>query len=155
MLFYYEINLIPKRNLEKIHKLANEARESISDFCIDECHAFCCRDGFIKLKPAEVELYLGNKRNIFINDGSLKEMWGGKYIFNFKNSLGGCPQLKDFECLIHSNPNRSNTCKEFPIFILGKQIKISNRCPAKKAGKFFKFEKEAIKKGYEIVDEFF
>jgi hypothetical protein len=142
--------------LEKIHKLANEARESISDFCINECHAFCCRDGFIKLKPDEVELYCGDQKDLLIKEGSLKEMWNGKYLFEFKNSCKGCPQLsKDFKCKIHSNSGRSNTCKDFPIFILGKQIKISNRCPAKAEGKFFKFEKEAIAEGFEIVDEFF
>lgn len=141
--------------MEKINKLANEARERISDFCIDECHAFCCREGFIKLKPGEVDFYIGDKIKTLINENSLKEIWNGKYILNFKNSLGGCPQLKDNKCMIHSHKERSNTCKDFPIFILGKQIKISNRCPAKKAGKFFKFEKDAIAERYEIVEEFF
>jgi Fe-S-cluster containining protein len=141
--------------LEEINKLANEARKSISDFCINECHSFCCREGFIKLKEKEMEIYCENKKELLINEKALRETWGGKYILNLKNSLGGCPQLRDFKCKIHIHPERSNTCKDFPIFIVGKQIKISNRCPAKKEGKFFKFEKEAIALGYEIVDEFF
>lgn len=141
--------------MEEIERLANEARESISNFCINECRAFCCRGGFIKLKPEEAELYCGNKKDFLIKTGSLREIWGGKYILDFKNSCGGCPQLKNNKCMIHSNSLRSNTCKDFPIFILGKQIKISNRCPAKNERKFFKFEKEAINLGYEIVDEFF
>lgn len=141
--------------MEKIHKLANEARESISDFCINECHAFCCREGYLMLSRKEVELIVGEKEDSLIEEGKLKEMLNGKYSLEFKNSFGSCPMLKGFKCLIHKDEFRPNTCKDFPIFILGKQIKISNRCPAKSQGKFFKFEKEAIALGYEIVEEFF
>jgi Fe-S-cluster containining protein len=143
--------------VEKIEKLADEVRRGLSDFCINECKAFCCRDGFIKLKPLEADLYCEGKKEQLTKEGSLKEMWNGKYILEFKNSCGGCPALnpKNFHCKIHSDINRSNTCKDFPIFIVGKEIKISPRCPAKVQGKFFKFEKEAIRLGYKIVDSFF
>jgi len=77
-----------------------------------------------------------------------------KNLLNFHNSCGSCPSLKDMKCLIHENPKRPKTCKDFPIFIIGKEIKISSRCPAKSEGKFFKFEKDAINLGYKIVDIF-
>jgi len=143
------------KNLEKIKKLVEEIQISMEDFCRQECHAFCCRKGYLMLSRKEVELVVGDKENILIAEGRLKEMINGKYSLSFENSLGGCPQLKDNKCMIHSEVGRSNTCKDFPILILRNKIKISNRCPAKKENKFFKFEKEAIALGYEVVEEFF
>lgn len=141
--------------MEKIERLAKKARESISDFCINECHAYCCRKGYLIVPENVANLMSGKNKEKLILEKTLKELIDGKFSINFENSLGGCPSLKDSKCLIHENKERSITCKDFPIFILGKKIKISNRCPAKKLNKFFKFEHEAKKLGYEIVDVLF
>ena len=34
-------------------KIANKARKSISKYCIDECHAYCCRKGYLVATPKE------------------------------------------------------------------------------------------------------
>jgi len=141
--------------MEKIQELANSVRAKISDYCYTECHAYCCRKGYLMISEEELNLIVGEDKNKFISEGSVSEMINGKFRLDFSNSCGGCPQLKDFKCMIHTEEKRPQTCKDFPIFILGKKIKISNRCPAKKAGKFYFFEKEATDLGYEIVEEFF
>jgi Fe-S-cluster containining protein len=141
--------------VEKIFEIADEARENISDFCINECHSYCCRKGYLIVSPDLANLMSGEYKERLILEKTLKELIDGKFSISFENSLGSCPQLKNFKCLIHENPLRPQTCKDFPIFILGKKIKISKRCPAKKANKFFKFEHEARKLGFEFVDDFF
>jgi len=141
--------------MKEIERLANKSRRAISDYCINECHSYCCRKGYLILSEEIVDLMVGDRKAALIEEGSLNELLDGKFSLNFEKCAGGCPALKDFKCSIHKNSQRSNTCKDFPIFILGKKVKISNRCPAKKDNKFFKFEKEAKELGYEIVDELF
>lgn len=141
--------------MEEIKKLIREKLEKINDFCINECKSYCCRKGYLVLKKEEVELICEKNKNELLEKGFLKEMLNGKFSLNLDNCFGGCPQLKDFKCSIHQNPRRPQTCKDFPIFILDNKIKISSRCLAKKENKFFEFEKEAKKLGFEIVDNFF
>ena len=138
--------------MEEIEKLANEARDSVGDFCANECHSFCCRKGYLPVSEEEANLICGKNKEKFILNGIFEEKWNGKFFLNFENNPDGCPALKDFKCLIHSEDKRPQTCKDFPIFILNKKIKISDRCPAKKEGKFFKFEKDVKKLGYEFVN---
>jgi Fe-S-cluster containining protein len=140
--------------VEDIQNLVYMALKEISEYCINECHAFCCRKGYLILKPEEVELVVGDKKDILIENGDLKEMNNGKFSLNLGNFFGNCPQLENFKCKIHTNNKRPATCKDFPIFIVGREIKISSRCPAKRENKFFRLVKEAEKNGYKIVENF-
>ncbi|MFQ5474254.1 MAG: hypothetical protein ACE5DM_00290 [Candidatus Nanoarchaeia archaeon] len=36
--------------------IADRARESISQYCIEECKAYCCRKGYLLLTPEEKAL---------------------------------------------------------------------------------------------------
>jgi len=141
--------------MQEIQILIETTLKNLSEFCICECKSYCCRKGFLMLNSKEVDLIIGKNKDKFLKENSLKEMLNGKYSFNFENSEGACPQLKNFKCLIHQHEGRPQTCKDFPIFVLGDKIKVSPRCLAKKQNKFFEFEKEAERLGYEIVDEFF
>ena len=143
--------------METIEKISEETKENLGEFCIKECRAYCCRKGYMIVTPDEARLLAGENFDKLIEDKTLRELSSGKFILQFHNNLGGCPSLdlKDCTCKIHKNPGRPSTCRDFPIFIVGREIKISPRCPAKKAGKFFKFEHEAINLGYKIVDDFF
>ncbi len=141
--------------MEEIERLANKSRADLSDYCVNECHAYCCRKGYLIVSEPEMILMSNDKKDLLLKENSLRELIDGKFSLNFENKLGGCPALKDSKCLIHKNENRPQTCKDFPIFILGNKIKISNRCPAKKDNKFFKFVKEAQVLGYEIVENLF
>ncbi len=141
--------------MEEIERLANESRKVLGKYCIEECHAYCCRKGYLIVSEIEIDLMAGDRRKLLLDENSIRELLDGKFSLSFENSLSGCPALKDSKCLIHGDKERPKTCKDFPIFILGKKIKISNRCPAKKDNKFFKFIKEAELLGYEIVEELF
>lgn len=141
--------------MEEVEKIVSEAMKNLSEFCVNECHAYCCRKGYLPLSEEEVTLLCQDKKEELFEKGFLKKEENGKYLLNFDNNFSGCPRLKNFLCSIHNNPLRPKTCKDFPIFILGKEVKISNRCPGKKRNKFFKFEIEIEKLGYKIVDDFF
>lgn len=144
--------------MEEIDKLADEVRNGLSDFCINECKAFCCREGHLIVSDEELDLIANdeNKKNLLLKEGSVMEKMFGKNLLNFKNSCGSCPalNLNSLKCRIHSNEKRPRTCRDFPIFIVGKEIKISSRCPAKAEGKFYGFEKKAKELGYNIVQRF-
>jgi Fe-S-cluster containining protein len=140
--------------MEPIQKIADEVMKALEDFCINDCKSYCCRKGHLLVSDDELDLITGDKKEKLISENSIHKKMFGKNILDFESSLGGCPQLKDFKCMIHKNQKRPNTCKSFPIFIVGKEIKISNRCPAKKENKFFKFEKEAKLLDYDIVEDF-
>lgn len=138
--------------MKKIDKLIEETLKELSYFCVKECKSFCCRNGFLILNQKELDFLCGFKKEKLISEAKIQEKMFGKYLLNLNNSLGGCPQLKNFKCLIHKRPDRPKTCKEFPIFVLDNKIKISSRCLAKSENKFFKFEIEAKKLGFEIVE---
>lgn len=142
--------------MEKIEELADEVRNGLSYFCINECKAFCCRDGNLIVNNDELDLISGNEhtKKKLISESSIEMKMFGKNLLTFKNSCDGCPALRENKCLIHKNILRPKTCKDFPIFIVGNEIKISSRCPAKSEGKFFEFEKKALGLGYIIVDKF-
>jgi Fe-S-cluster containining protein len=143
--------------VEEIHKIANEMRSSLSEYCINECKSYCCRKGYLIVSEEQLDLILNNdevKKQQIIEKRSARELSDGKFSLNF-DACNGCPALKDFKCKIHQDKNRPQTCKDFPIFIVGKKIKISSRCPAKRDNKFFKFGKQAEKLGYEIVEDLY
>ena len=79
----------------------------------------------------------------------LKKIDSNKFSLNMNS---GCPMLKDFKCTIHKNKNRPEACKQFPIFIEGKTIRLSQRCPAVKEGLLYPFIKKMISQGY-VLDK--
>lgn len=120
-------------------EVANRARRLISDYCLNECHAYCCRKGHLPVNSEEKQL-------IDPDDTS-----NSKTSINL--NLGGCPQLdKNNYCKIHKNPKRPETCHKFPIFIDTRNqeqitFHISNRCPAKRDNKFYPFIHEFLQLG--------
>ena len=44
-----------------IEQILDEARSSISKFCIEECKAYCCRKGHLTLTAKETDLITQNK----------------------------------------------------------------------------------------------
>ena len=136
-----------------IEELANEARESISEFCMNECNAYCCRKGFLILNEEELKETVGNKKEILEKENNLIKKEDGTFSLNFSNSLGGCPSLRGSKCLIHKSDKRSKTCHRYPIFIneKNKTIRISRRCLAKKENMFYLFEHKAIELGFKLI----
>lgn len=138
-------NLIQK-NKAKI--LAEEARKSISNFCIEDCKAYCCRKGYLIIKAEKVPIVTKNNQEELIKQGSLKKINDRKYSLNLSNS---CPSLKeDHKCSIHENKDRPLACRNFPIFINKDTVKFSPRCLAVKENKFYGYEAEFLKLGYNV-----
>ncbi len=129
--------------------IASDARNSISDYCIHDCKAFCCRKGYLILSLEEMNVIVGKQRGSLEDSGVLTNMGGTKFALNLGNPLG-CPSLKNNLCLIHTDPKRHTACKEFPIFITDKKIHFSNRCPLVKTNKFYHYIHKFKKLGFTI-----
>ena len=134
-------------------QIADIARASISDFCINECGAYCCRKGYIMVRQHQLNQMATKERQKLLEDeGKLREFsFSGKIQIDFTNSLGGCPALKDNMCSIHKNPERPKVCHEFPIFIIGDKVKISLKCPAHQQNKFYPYIKQFIDLGFDVM----
>lgn len=122
--------------------IAKKARKSISQFCFEECNAYCCRKGYLLLTKKELDLVAGKKQI------KIQLQKDNKYSLFLGDT---CPSLQgNFKCKIHRNRNRPQACKEFPIFIYEKNIILSGRCLAVKQGKFYPYIKQWLKLGYKI-----
>lgn len=137
--------------ISEAEKIANKARRALSHYCTEECSAYCCRKGYLLINESEMELLVGENKDILMTEGSLRKMVDGMYSLNFSNSLGGCPQLKNSKCLIHNNPKRPRACIEFPIFITGKTVRVSGRCFGVRAGLIDPYITQLKKMGYDIM----
>tara|TARA_Y100000310_G_scaffold344515_1_gene457683 strand:- start:3320 stop:3766 length:447 start_codon:yes stop_codon:yes gene_type:complete len=133
-----------------VEKLADKARNSISSFCMNECKSYCCRKGYLIVNDKQIAtVTAGNEANLLKNK-SLKLLPSGDFSVDLNN--GGCPSLKDNKCIIHKHKDRPKTCQDFPIFIEGKKIGLSGRCPAVQQRKFYPYILQFLEKGY-IVKE--
>lgn len=117
--------------------IIEEARNSLKDYCAEECKAYCCRKGYLVMDEASAKLFK-----------NLKKINEKQYSVSLQDD---CPNLINFKCIIHKNPDRPKACQDFPIFLEGKTIKLSNRCLAVKEGKFYGFIKEMESLGYKIT----
>jgi len=137
---------------KEAERIADEARRAISDFCINECGAYCCKKGYIMVREHQLkQIATEEKRKVLEKENKIKEFpFSGKFQIDFTNSLGGCPALKNNKCTIHKNPIRPKVCHEFPIFVFVDHIKISSKCPAHQNNKLYPFIKKLKEIGYEI-----
>ena len=135
------------RNVD-IQAAAEEARKSISSYCVEDCKAYCCRKGFLLLDEAALQVTVGDQRLALERQGFLKETKEG-FSLNLNNPRH-CPSLKGSLCTIHKNPDRSRTCKDFPIFIREKSIILSHRCPAVQEEKFYAFVQQCLADGWRL-----
>lgn len=140
-------------NFMNIEAIAEEARKSIGSFCIDECKAFCCGKCYLVMEEDEVDVVMQGRTAEFEERGLLKRLASGKYSFNMGTYDVACPSLdlKTFKCKIHNHPKRPMTCRNFPLFIYGKNVMLSPRCLAVKLGMLYPFMARLKMEGYNIV----
>jgi Fe-S-cluster containining protein len=148
--FIYSLNIFLNLDKFKAEKIADKARNSIGKICMEDCHAFCCRKGYLVLEEKEVDKVTHNQRDKLIETHVLKKLEDGKYSLNLASKEGSCPSLKDNKCAIYTETERPKACHRFPVFIHEKTVRLSPRCLAVKMGVFYPFEKEWIKLGYKI-----
>ncbi|MDA3855149.1 MAG: YkgJ family cysteine cluster protein [Candidatus Woesearchaeota archaeon] len=114
--------------MKDIVNLVESARNSISDYCMNVCHAKCCQFGFLSMNHSQAILILGKFEKEYLKNNLLIKKEGDKYHLN----LGAKPCLKlddKFLCKIHLNENRPRLCKDYPLFIVGKYVISASSCP--------------------------
>ena len=126
--------------------IVKEAKESLTNFCLEECKALCCRKGFLVLKPDQVELVTQNRKEELIEKKLLKELPDGNFSLNMSNHDIYCPSLCNLRCKVYKD--RPQACADFPMLIRDKKVLVSSRCPAVAAGKLFPFIKQLTMLGY-------
>lgn len=132
-------------------ELANKARESLSTYCFTECKAKCCRKGFLLLKAEEVPLMQGVDKEKLKVIPTAED--GREFVLNLGEKETGCPNLQDYKCMIHKNPNRPKACQDFPLFIWkNKTIMVTHACPGVRENMLYPFLAEFKMKGYKIVE---
>lgn len=134
--------------MDKDIKLTQEARNSISRFCYEECHALCCRKGFLPLNGKELQAVTQGKPL-----DKVKKTGDDQYSLFMGRPDTPCPSLKDWKCSIYKNPDRPRVCGDYPIFLdrEKKEVKLSPRCTAVQEGKFYGYEAEMLELGYKLV----
>ena len=135
----------------KAEKIANKARNSISNFCINDCKSYCCRKGYLILKKDEVPVVTQNKQEELTKKGLLKKI-KDKFSLYLGNYSQPCPSLKEFKCSIYKNPKRPKVCHDFPIFLKEDKVYLSPRCLAVKQNLFYPFLKKLTLLGYKIEE---
>lgn len=144
---------MPKDVVEKATVIADKARNSISKYCFEDCHAYCCRKGYLVLKPEEVDTVTQNRKDELIQKGILKKLKDNYSLF-MGNYEQPCPSLNEkFQCMIHKNPFRSKVCGDFPLFIEGDLIRVSIRCLAANEGLLYPYVKQLIELGFKLQQQ--
>ncbi|PIZ50806.1 hypothetical protein COY27_05815 [Candidatus Woesearchaeota archaeon CG_4_10_14_0_2_um_filter_33_13] len=146
------IPISTKIDTKKGELLAKKARNSIGQFCHDECGAYCCRKGYLVLSQKELDLLLNSQEALADELKLIKQQNNGNFSLFIGNSQFPCPRLDNMQCSIHKNKSRPQCCKDFPLFLKDDKFFLSPRCPAVKYGKFYKYETQFKKLGYTQVE---
>ena len=138
-----------------IDEIVEKARDSISDYCLNECKAYCCRKShFLIINKIQIKTFTNNKINYFIEKRIIKKLKDGKFSFDLRKNNNLCPNLnlENFKCKIYNNKNKPDVCNEFPLFInkKKKQFRFASGCPAVKNNKFYPYISLLLKQGYKL-----
>jgi len=138
-------------SINKAEKIAKAARKSISRFCFEDCKAYCCRKGYLNLAPGNIELVTQGRRKELEDKNIISKLSEFNYSLYLGNHDVYCPSLKDNKCIIHKSSKRPLACKNFPLFLEGSNLRLSNRCLAVKNGLLFPYIHKLIKLGYKLL----
>ena len=136
---------------DNFNSLLKNARNSISDFCMNECKSLCCRKGkLILLSDLEITAVVGDKKNEYLKDGTLVQSESGNLIYDF--SKVPCKNLfNESLCKIHKSNSRPKVCQDYPLFLKNNYVIKASTCPAIENGLIDKELKEIEKLGYIII----
>ncbi|MFO8015848.1 MAG: hypothetical protein R6U32_01980 [Candidatus Woesearchaeota archaeon] len=137
----------------EINAIAEKARKSIGEFCSSECRAYCCRKGYLVMNTVQAGLLTSGRISDFISEKRMKRISDDKYSLFLGDYEKPCPCLKDFRCMVHSNPLRPEACRDFPVFVDAESmtVRLSHRCLAVKEGRMYAFEKQWLALGCRVV----
>lgn len=139
--------------MNEIDVILNDARNSISSYCINECNAHCCKTGKLFLfSKDEVSAITNNNTQKYIDNKNITKNEFGNFYFDLEQN-GGCPNLnlKTSLCKIHKNKNKPIICNDFPLFKAKEYIVSAGVCPAVKNKMFTIYFKKIEELGYKII----
>lgn len=100
-----------------VTKLVEEAKGSISDFCINKCKADCCKNRIVPCRSeSNIRVLLGLNNNADLEEFSfmypkkLKKTETGLYFV-----YQPCANLEKDRCNIYHESKRPPHCKDYPI----------------------------------------
>lgn len=135
--------------MDNSNQILIDARNSLSNYCIDKCRAFCCKNGSLLLQNEnEINaIFKGTKYKI---EELIEKTKSNNYTFNLTKT--NCPNLSiDFKCNIHKNPNRPIICSDYPLMKVKNFIMTSSACPAFEDKILDKYLEELKKLGFKII----
>ncbi len=137
--------------LESALTIAQEARNSLGDFCIRECKAQCCQRGqLLLMTDNEVKAIVGSKKNDYLKCGILTPSRNG--FFTYNSEIKTCKNLKkDFTCKIHLNTSRPLVCRDYPVFLVKDYVMFGKTCPAVEKGMMKPFAQRFKKIGVKVI----
>jgi len=94
----------------------------LSDYCVNVCHANCCKVGKIILCKNEFIAITNN-----CVSSQILQRNDGYYELSMSPS---CPSLKDSKCLIYNTINKPRICSEYPFFLRGTSLFVATSCLA-------------------------
>jgi len=100
-------------DLEEINLILDQARNSISNYCINDCKALCCRKGKLLLQSEnEIKFISQGKENKFLKRKILQKTNDGNFTFNHERVK--CPYLtNDFKCSTWKDSKMTKVWKNF------------------------------------------
>lgn len=108
--------------MNEIELLVDHARNSLGPFCMQSCHAKCCRRGKLILDTVQ-EQSVFPKERVEQNESGVTSI----------QIEGGCPNLQsDNGCSVYQN--RPRCCREFPIYLRGSTVIIASWCTGYEQG---------------------
>ena len=135
---------------KKVEKIADAARNSLGDYCMNECKAYCCRKGFLVVTEDQADTVTQGQTKQLISEKKLTPIEGGGLALDF-GATGGCPSLKDFKCTIYTDKKRPKACGDFPVFIWKNEVvRLSTKCPAVRENKLYPYMDKIKKLGYKL-----
>ncbi len=148
--------MISEENRKKAELIADEARNSISNYCINDCHAYCCRKGYLVVNKEDIDTVAQGKTKELIEKGQLEENKQGKMALFLGATEKGCPSLKDNMCTIYTDGHRPKVCGDFPLFLEKDHVRESPRCLAVKNNLLYPYVKQITMLGFKPMqaDEF-
>ena len=121
----------------KAAAIAAQARASLGKYCMEECQAQCCRQGFLCLSQKEMSRFQGRTPINPHNDGS-GSIDLGRW----------CPDLSEFRCTNYAR--RPAQCRTYPLSLKGTSILLSPFCPAAEKGLLYPYLRKLLSMGYSL-----
>lgn len=135
--------------MDNSNQILDDARNSLSDYCINKCGAFCCKNGNLLLQ-SENEIQVIFKQTNYELNTIIQKTKDNNYTFNLENL--NCPKLSiDFKCTIHKDLNKPIICSDYPLIKVKKFIMTSSVCPAFEAKILDKYLEQLKQLGFTII----